>query len=210
MTYQRYQVKDSQGSLVIVNLKRDKRLTKTSRWERLPDGSLLLRVPYRLPNRRVNALLEQVASQLDKSIILHRQRNDAILRQRAEMVNKKYFSGKIQWNAICWVGNMQSRLGSCTRGGPTDGQIRISDKIKDWPVWVVDYVIAHELLHRRHSNHSAAFWNELKAAYPLAEQARGFIQGVSFASGRPLENDLEDDATATADGRDNRNESDGI
>ena len=110
MTYQRYQVKDSQGSLVIVNLKRDKRLTKTSRWERLPDGSLLLRVPYRLPNRRVNALLEQVASQLDKSIVLHRQRNDDVLRQRAELVNKKYFGGKIQWNAICWVGNMQSRI----------------------------------------------------------------------------------------------------
>jgi predicted metal-dependent hydrolase len=192
MAEQRYQIRNSQGDQVIVNLKRDKRLTKTSRWERLPDGSLLLRVPYRLPNRRVSALLEQVARQLDKSISLHRQRNDAVLHQRAEMINKKYFNGKIQWNAICWVGNMQSRLGSCTRGGPTDGQIRISDKIKDWPDWVVDYVIAHELLHRKHSNHSAAFWNELRAAYPLAEQARGFIKGVSFASGCPLEDDLDE------------------
>ena len=77
-------------------------------------------------------------------------------------------------------------------------------------MWVVDYVIAHELLHRRHANHSAAFWDELKAAYPLAEQARGFIQGVSFASGRPLEDDREDDATASAAGSDYRNESDGI
>jgi predicted metal-dependent hydrolase len=190
MAEQRYQIQNSQGEQVTVNLKRDKRLTKTSRWERLPDGSLLLRVPYRLPNRRVAALLEQVATQLDKSIRLHRQRNDAVLRQRAEMVNKKYFDGKIQWNAICWVSNMQSRLGSCTRGGPTDGQIRISDKIKDWPDWVLDYVIAHELLHRIHPNHSAAFWNELRTAYPLAEQARGFVKGVSFASGRPLEDDL--------------------
>src|SRR5512136_3128279 len=112
MTYQRYQVRNSQGEQVIVNLKRDKRLTKTSRWERLPDGSLLVRVPYRLPNRRVAALLEQVATQLDKSFSLHRQRNDAFLHQRAEMVNKKYFNRKIQWNAICWVSNMQSRLGS--------------------------------------------------------------------------------------------------
>ena len=191
MTYQRYQIRNSQGEQVIVNLRRDKRLTKTSRWERLPDGTLLLRVPYRLPNRRVAALLEQVANQLDKSITLHKQRNDADLQQRAEMLNKKHFKGKIQWNAICWVSNMQSRLGSCTRGGPTDGQIRISDKIKEWPDWVVDYVIAHELLHRKHPNHSAAFWNELRAAYPLTEQARGFIQGVSFASGRPLEDDVE-------------------
>ena len=86
--------------------------------------SLLLRIPYRLPKRRIGALLEQVASQLDKSIKLHNQRTDADLQQRAEMVNQKYFDGKIQWNAIRWVSNMQSRLGSCTRGGPTDGQIR--------------------------------------------------------------------------------------
>jgi predicted metal-dependent hydrolase len=191
MTYQRYQIRDSHGDQVTVNLRRDKRLTKTSHWERLPDGSLLLRVPYRLPNRRVAALLEQVATQLDKSITMHRQRNDATLQQRAEMLNKKHFNNKIQWNGICWVSNMQSRLGSCTRGGPTDGQIRISNKIKEWPDWVVDYVIAHELLHRKHPNHSAAFWNELRAAYPLTEQARGFIQGVSFRSGRPVEEDLE-------------------
>jgi hypothetical protein len=192
MTYQRYQIRNSQGDQVTVNLRRDKRLTKTSRWERLPDGSLLLRVPYRLPNRRVAALLEQVATQLDKSITMHKQRNDAVLQQRAEILNTKHFKGKIQWNAICWVSNMQSRLGSCTRGGPTDGQIRISNKIKEWPDWVVDYVIAHELLHRKYPNHSAAFWNELRTAYPLTEQARGFIHGVSFASGRPLDDDLED------------------
>lgn len=191
MAYQRYQIRNSQGQQVIVNLRRDKRLTKTSRWERLPDGTLLLRVPYRLPNRRVAALLEQVATQLDKSITMHRQRNDADLEHRTETLNKKHFKGAIQWNAICWVSNMQSRLGSCTRGGPTDGQIRISDKIKAWPDWVVNYVIAHELLHRKHPNHSAAFWDELRAAYPLTEQARGFIQGVSFTSGQPLEDDAE-------------------
>jgi hypothetical protein len=84
---------------------------------------------------------------------------------------------------------MQSRLGSCTHGGVSDGQIRISDKIKGWPDWVVDYVIAHELLHRRHPNHSDAFWNDLKTAYPLTERARGFIHGVGFAAGQPLEDD---------------------
>ena len=193
MVFQRYQVRDSQGKLVTVNLKRDKRLTKTSRWERLPDGTLLLRVPYRLPNRKVTGLLEQVATQLDKSIRMHKLRDDADLHRRAEIVNQKYFNGKIQWNAIRWVSNMQSRLGSCTRGGPTDGQIRISDKIKEWPDWVVDYVIAHELLHRRHPNHSAAFWDELRTAYPQAEQARGFVLGVSYTAGRPLEDDLAED-----------------
>ena len=189
MDSQRYQVRNIQGNLVSIILRRDKRLKKTSHWERMPDGSLLLRIPYRLPKRRIGALLEQVATQLDKSIKLHNNRNDAVLQQRAELINQKHFNGKIQWNAIRWVSNMQSRLGSCTRGGPTDGQIRISDKIKDWPIWVVDYVIAHEMLHRKHPNHSDLFWSELKAAYPLAEQARGFILGAGFAAGRTFEDD---------------------
>lgn len=192
MADQRYTIRDSYDNLVQVNLRRDKRLTKTSRWERMPDGSLLLRVPYRLPKRRVGPLLEQVASQLDKSTVLHSRRNDADLHQRAELINQKHFDGKIQWNAIRWVDNMQTRLGSCTRGGPTDGQIRISNKIKNWPDWVVDYVIAHELMHRKHPNHSEAFWSELAAAYPLTERARGFIHGVGFAAGQPGEDEAEE------------------
>ncbi|MCZ7554554.1 MAG: M48 family metallopeptidase [Anaerolineales bacterium] len=75
---------------------------------------------------------------------------------------------------------MQHRLGSCTSGGSTDGDIRISEQIKEWPAYVVDYVIAHELAHRRHPNHSAEFWAYL-ARYPHTERARGFIEGFAYA-----------------------------
>jgi len=191
MEDQQYNIHNSRGELVKVFLRRDKRLRKTSRWELRPDGSLLVRVPTRLPKRRVSDLLKQVSTQLDKAIQQHARRNDADLQQRAEQINRKHFHNKIQWNAIRWVSNMQTRLGSCTGGGLTDGEIRISDKIKHWPDWVIDYVIAHELLHRKHPNHSSAFWDELKAAYPRTEQARGFIQGVSFATGRKLNDDQQ-------------------
>jgi hypothetical protein len=189
MPDQRYTIRDKRGNLIQVDFRRDKRLKKTSRWEHLPDGRLLLRVPYRFPRHRVSSLLEQIASQLDKAGAVHARRTDADLHQRAEAINRKHFNGQIQWNAIRWVTNMQTRLGSCTRGGATDGQIRISEKIKLWPDWVIDYVIAHELLHRKHPNHSEAYWNELKAAYPLTERARGFIYGAGYTAGQPLEDD---------------------
>ncbi len=192
MAEEQFTIRDANHQLLQVKLKRDRRLSRTSRWERMPDGSLLVRVPYRLPKRSIGVLLEQIAGQLDKSLSMHKRRNDDILNERAEQINRKHFRGKIQWNAIRWVSNMQTRLGSCSRGGPTDGQIRISDKIKNWPDWVVDYVIAHELMHRRYPNHSTAFWTELKAAYPLAERARGFIYGVGFASGHPMEEEAEE------------------
>ena len=187
MNEQYYAIRDKAGNQIRVCLKRDKRLSKTSRWERLPDGSLYLRIPYYLPRRRIGPLLEQISNQLDKVTASHAQRNDTVLQKRAELISQKYFKGSIQCNAIRWVSNMRSRLGSCTRGGRTDGEIRLSDKIKQWPDWVVDYVIAHELMHRRHPNHSANFWKDLKAAYPLTERARGFIEGAGFTTGHPFD-----------------------
>jgi predicted metal-dependent hydrolase len=77
---------------------------------------------------------------------------------------------------------MKRRLGSCTEGGSTDGDIRISDRIKEWPRYVLDYVIAHELAHRKYPNHSSAFWDYL-ARYPHIERARGFIDGIAYAQG---------------------------
>lgn len=191
MVDEHYTIRDANHQAVQVSLRRDRRLKRTSRWERLPDRSVLVRVPYRLPKRGIPPLLEQIAGQLERSVSRHKRRNDTDLGQRAELINQKHFNGKIQWNAIRWVSNMQARLGSCSRGGPTDGEIRISDKIKNWPDWVVDYVIAHELMHRKHPDHSPAFWNDLRAAFPLTERARGFIHGVGFAAGHPVEEDSE-------------------
>ena len=180
-----FTIKTPEGSEASVTVRRDKRLKKYSRWEIRPDGSVFVRVPYRLRNKEIPKLLQQIEKSLARS--KKRARNiktDADLQARAEKINKIYFDGKIQWVAIRWVSNMEHRLGSCTNGGATDGHIRISDKIKDWPQWVVDYVIAHELTHRLHSNHSPAFWKTLTEAYPKTERARGFIQGIGFAKGQ--------------------------
>jgi predicted metal-dependent hydrolase len=189
MTEERYTFRDGKNQVVQVKLRRDKRLRRTLRWERLPDGSIQVRVPARLPRRSIGPLLEEIQGQLDKVTASHKQRTDEDLQRRAKQVNEKYFCGKTQWNAIRWVGNMNMLLGSCSHGGSSDGEIRISDKIKDWPAWVLDYVIAHELMHRKHPNHSAAFWHDLMLAYPLTERARGFIRGVGFAKGHPEEDE---------------------
>ena len=187
MTDQRYHIQDISGKQIAVYVRHDKRLKKHSRWEWQGDGSILLRIPYRFPKRQIGSLLDQIAIQLLSQNKMAERRTDAELQLRAEQINRKCFAGKIQWRAIRWVGNMEKRLGSCTNGGPTDGHIRISDKIKTWPDWVVDYVIAHELVHRMHSNHSQEFWDTLVQGYPRSERARGFIQGVGFIEGTAFE-----------------------
>ncbi len=189
MANQKHTIKDKDGNEIAVLVRRDKRLKKSSRWQLEADGSILLRIPYRFPKRQIRGLLEQITKQLARQGRKTKGRTDADLQQRAEYINKRYFEGKIGWNAIRWVGNMNSRLGSCTTGGSTDGHIRISDKIKIWPQWVVDYVIAHELVHRLYSDHSKDFWATLTNGYPKTERARGFIQGLGFSEGQNYEDD---------------------
>ncbi len=170
---------------ITVTVRRDRRLKKTIRWAQRPDGSLLVRIPYRLPWREVPGLLDQVQADLERQAQRAARRTDEALARRARRVNRVYFEGRVPWVAIRWVSNMRQRLGSVSLGGSTHGHIRLSDRIQNWPGWVIDYVIAHEFVHLLlpEEGHSARFWETLQQAYPLTERARGFIQGYFFAKG---------------------------
>ncbi|MBN2045919.1 MAG: M48 family metallopeptidase [Anaerolineales bacterium] len=185
-------LKLASGDEVIITVRRDKRLKKSARWQREADGRIVLRIPYRTPRGSLPGLLASIEKQLNTQRKRAARRTDFDLQARAEYINRTCFDGKIQWEAIRWVKPMKTRLGSCTNGGSTDGHIRISEEIKPWPQWVIDYIIAHELAHRLHPDHSPAYWETLRRAYPKTERARGFVKGIMFAQGRSLEDDPED------------------
>ncbi len=184
-----YTIRDKQGRTYRVIFRKDKRLKKTTRYQLRKDDEILVRVPYRLSRRYYSEILRHLEDELEKLTRRKTGRTDADLQKRAEKINRKYFRGKIRWQAIRWVNNMNSRLGSCTSGGTTDGHIRISAKIAGFPDWVLDYVIAHEMTHRLYPDHSKAFWETLKTAYPRADEARAFIKGYFFAKGETLEDE---------------------
>lgn len=52
------------------------------------------------------------------------------------------------------VRGQRTRWGSCSAGG----DINLNWRLLCLPSRVVDYVVVHELSHRRHMNHSPAFW----------------------------------------------------
>jgi predicted metal-dependent hydrolase len=86
---------------------------------------------------------------------------------------------------VRWVTNQNGRWGSCT---PDDATIRISHRIQEMPDWVVDYVLLHELVHLVVPSHGAEFW-ELVSRYPKSERARGYLEGISAATGLVLAED---------------------
>ncbi len=60
------------------------------------------------------------------------------------------------------ISSAKCRWGSCT----SDGVIRISVFLLFAPQRAIDYVLVHELAHRRHFNHSQDFWTEVAAYMP--------------------------------------------
>ena len=56
------------------------------------------------------------------------------------------------------VRNQKSRWGSCSR----KGTISLNWRLIQTPAFVRDYIILHELAHRRQMNHSDKFWQEVE------------------------------------------------
>ncbi|MEO3782172.1 M48 family metallopeptidase [Actinocorallia sp. B10E7] len=102
---------------------------------------------------------------------------DEELMERAMELSRRYLGGSAVPSSVRWVGNQRSRWGSCT---PEDRTIRISSMLRGMPVWVVDYILVHELAHLLEPSHNAAFW-KLVNRYPKTERARGYLEGVTAA-----------------------------
>jgi predicted metal-dependent hydrolase len=106
--------------------------------------------------------------------LLRRHRSGAVdLATRAGSLADRY--GLPRPRRILWSDNQRSRWASCAAA---TGDIRVSRRLADFPPWVLDYVLVHELAHLIESNHSRAFWN-LVARYPRAERARGYLMAKS-------------------------------
>jgi predicted metal-dependent hydrolase len=70
------------------------------------------------------------------------------------------------------IGDGKYRWGSCT---PNDNVIFNWRLIKA-PMFVIDYVVVHELAHLVESNHTPEFWNIVKAQAPTMEKAKAWLQ----------------------------------
>jgi len=108
-------------------------------------------------------------------------RSDDELVARAAELSRRYLDGRAAPAAVRWVDNQQHQWGSCT---PADRTIRLSRRLVGMPDYVVDYVLLHELVHLLEPGHGPRFWAHL-AGYERLERARGFLEGVTAASGLP-------------------------
>lgn len=170
---------DAKADFEAVRVVRSKRRSKTVS-ATVEQGVLVLRIPARMSSAEEAKWVEHMRGKLLEKRRRHlaTRSNDA-LEQRARRLAQDYF-GNLQFR-IDWSKRQNQRWGSCT---PTEATIRLSENLKTFPDYVIDYVIVHELAHLLIPDHSPAFW-QLVARYPLTDRARGFLEGISFAEHRP-------------------------
>ena len=128
-------------------------------------GAIEVRVPAGLPAAEEARLVESLVGRITR----RRAGADVDLARRAGRLARRY--GLPEPTRIDWADNQSARWGSCT---PARGTIRISRRLADFPGWVLDYVIVHELAHLAVHGHGPDFW-ALVERYPRTERARGFL-----------------------------------
>ncbi len=162
-----------------------RRKTASAFWQ---DGRVVVVLPARLPRadrvELVEGLVRRVLAQRP-----HVTTSDRDLAIRSTSLADRYLGG-VQPVSVRWVSNQQRRWGSCSSH---TREIRISDRLRVVPGWVLDAVLVHELAHLVEPTHSARF-RRLTNHYPRTSEADVYLAGftLGFESARapsPLDAD---------------------
>lgn len=157
-----------------IEIRRSARRRRTVTAYREGDRTVVL-VPARMSRADEERYVAELVERLDKRERRRRPGDDELERRAVEL-SDRWLDGRARPTSVRWVGNQRSRWGSCT---PVDGTIRLSDRMRGMPAYVVDSVLVHELAHLVHADHSPEFWALVKA-FPDHERASAFLDGAIY------------------------------
>jgi predicted metal-dependent hydrolase len=156
-----------------VEVRRSKRRRRTVSAYR--DGErIVVLIPASLTRQEEAEWVETMVARIEKAERKAQLTDDDLL-ERAHRLSNQFLGGLATPETVRWVTNQNSRWGSCT---PGDRSIRLSERLRAMPPWVVDYVLIHELAHLLEPGHDAKFWAWVDL-YPQAEKAKGYLLGWS-------------------------------
>ncbi len=140
------------------------------------EEGLIVRAPYGTPDNRIEKIVNDHLSWIEKSIVKQQKRNEKYknlteediknLRKKAKMVLPQ----KVQYYAEIMglkygritITSATTRFGSCTG----KGNISFSYRLMLYPEEAIDYVVVHELAHLVEMNHSSRFYKIVEGILP--------------------------------------------
>ena len=161
------------------------------------DGSVVVRVPTRASDRAVKRFVSAHARWIadNRQEMFERRKKladnpydipaweslsaaDKKIAKQKIMEHVDYYANRmeIDYGSIS-MRNQKSRWGSCS----SKGNLNFNYRLAYLPEELLDYVVVHELAHRRHMDHSAAFWEEVETYYPAYRKCRQMLNDILLA-----------------------------
>ena len=142
------------------------------------EGNLEIRAPLGMPKGEIEAFLKEKAQWIEthraKVLAEYAQGQEAPLgeeeilalaeqmrRSLPEKLNRHAASMGVTFGNVT-IRCQQTRWGSCS----SRGNLNFNCLLMLAPEEVLDYVVVHELAHRKQMNHSALFWREVERECP--------------------------------------------
>ena len=161
-------------------------------------AEVILKVPYRTTNAEINRILSERQDWIRTHVARVRSARasaatlapltDEELRQLSQQA-AQYIPPRVAMYAErigvsygrITIRHQRTRWGSCS----TKGNLNFNCLLMLTPPEVIDYVIVHELCHRKEMNHSARFWALVAAVLPdYAQQKRWLREHGAVLIGR--------------------------
>ncbi len=111
---------------------------------------------------------EEIQNHFPKLQKFYRQEAEKLVRERIQIwaEQMQLFPKHVRF------GNQKSRWGSCS----SRGTISINWRLIGAPLYVIDYILIHELAHLQHMNHSERFWTLVRRYCPDYETSEKWLK----------------------------------
>ena len=143
---------------------------------RLRGTTLLVSAPAGVPDAKLEPVIRELARRL-----LRRAHAVRVNEEEDALALTRKVAGRFpeppSVDRVAFVTTQKARWGSYS---PRTRAIRVHAALRRMPRWVLEAVVAHELAHAVHPNHTPAFWNLLRRVCPETDRAKAFLDGVSW------------------------------
>jgi predicted metal-dependent hydrolase len=162
----------SEGEIIVIRSTRRKKNISAYR----QGGRIVVSIPARMSKADERAMVPEMVAKIRAQEAAATMSEERLCSRVDELLTELAPEISLRPSSITWRG-MRERWGSCTS---TDRTIRISDRLKGAPDYVLDYVLFHEAIHLQFFDHGAEF-KALLSRFPLEAQAEAYLSGYEAA-----------------------------
>ena len=162
----------SEGEIIVIRSTRRKKNISAYR----QGGRIVVSIPARMSKADERAMVPEMVAKIRAQEAAATMSEERLATRVDELLSELAPEISLRPSSINWRG-MRERWGSCTS---TDRTIRISDRLKGSPDYVLDYVLFHEAIHLQFFDHGPEF-KAILSRFPLEDQAEAYLSGYEAA-----------------------------